>query len=196
MCQTQQTALDNWVNLYHDPRGALRKLGWADGPRALASTHVLPILHIFNDVFFFGALEQIDFKWADLGHNILGMSTEGRLINLSSTTTGTLYPTSNENIFHARMVNRLATLLHECVHAYLGQFACQHCAMYGENVGNAGGHGRAFQRIVTALENVCEALLGFKLSVSDSSDYLENWELVQYWPSAHDMVEWNWFSDP
>jgi hypothetical protein len=193
MCRTQQMALADWLELIQDPQSALRKLGWADGPRALASTDVLPILSIFNDVFFFGALDQIDFKWADLGDGVFGAITEGRLINLSSTTTGNLEPTTEQTIYQARMVDRLGTLLHECAHAYLGQFACQHCIMYTENVENAGKHGRAFQRIVTALENVSETLFGVKLSVSGSSDFLKNWGKVRYLPSMHDMAEWNWF---
>lgn len=60
---------------------------------------------------------------------------------------------------------RRGTVLHETVHPYLDQLTCRSCPAFGESVENMGGHGRAFQLLLAALEVATERLLGVRLRV-------------------------------
>lgn len=163
----------------------------------MASSEIKPILEIFNNLLFFCTLSEYQPKWDASLEDVYGCHQSertGHLIVLSSTYTGDASPTEGFSVCEARALVRLGTLLHECTHAYLNRFACRTCLRYGVNVKHSGGHGRAFQRLAKALENVSESVLGVRLSVSDDGNFVGSWSEVSYLPSHHDMVEWNWFA--
>jgi hypothetical protein len=138
---SQYDALTRFELFKIQPDSSLCRLGWADGARALASNNVLPTPKIFNALFFFNAV-IIDFRWRDLGSDTLGECSPDGLIHMSPTALDI-----QENSHHytecvLRMQSRLGTLLHEMIHAYLFQFACEECPTFDFNIRNADGHGR------------------------------------------------------
>lgn len=197
----QAAAVMAWQDLRGSHNSVLQRLGWANGAKAMASHEMMPILDIFNHLFFFGSLVDIQPRWNSHLDGAYGMCSpqgKGHLIQLSSTYTGETCATEDVSLCEARARVRLGILLHECIHAYLSQYACRTCRRYGVNVRNAGGHGRAFQRLASAIEDVTQSTLGVRISVSDESDFLSSsaWPQVEYLPSRHDMSEWNWLADP
>jgi hypothetical protein len=198
MTPMQQDALKRFERLKSSRESTLSKLGWKDGARALACHRVLSIINIYNDLFFFGAV-KMDFQWRELEPNLLAwyLPDDG-LIELSpwATDTGTLSCTTNgTTTCEARTIDRLGILLHEVVHAYLSQFACGQCPTDDVNLSNAAGHGRAFQLMASALEQVSQAMFGMQINASSVSDYIANWHDVRHLPSMHDASQWKWFVD-
>lgn len=191
MNETQKVALRRWDRLRTMKSGPLRKLGWAEGPRALARHHVLEILRILNDVFLFGVLE-LEFAWQSRDQNVLGQCIGSR-IELTSHCSHFMHPNVSE--CEARTLSRLGTLAHEAIHAYLNQLSCPQCPTYDVNCGNAEGHGRAFHYIASAIEQRSLDLFGFQLFVAGKSDLTANWHGVRHLPSVHDLEEWKWFAD-
>jgi hypothetical protein len=168
----------------------LQKLGWRDGYKALATADVMPILKIFNELFFFGTVE-FAFKWSKLEDDTLGQC-KGRIIELSHTNTDYYDATISDSVYKQRAVSRLSTLLHELTHAYLMQYVCMKCPTATENHIQARGHGRAFMNIAVALEGVSFALLGVQLKLMDEYEYIIHWHDVYYLPSKHDARKWKW----
>jgi hypothetical protein len=150
---------------------------------------VLPIIEVFNDIFFFSAL-SLDFGWRALPEHDLGRACENGFIEMSppnlldeATTPAT------------RAACPLQTLLHEIIHVYLLQFACRHCPTDDVNVGNADNHGRAFQILASALEDVVFKSLGWKLRIATLCEFSEHWEDVRHMPSMCDARRWNWLRE-
>ncbi|KAF1937663.1 hypothetical protein EJ02DRAFT_49275 [Clathrospora elynae] len=122
-------------------------------------------------VFFLSAHIHIDFEW-----NVNTRKMEDDLGNTTTTERNgvefqhvRMHPTRRsqpgiqlERIGSSLAQNRLGTTLHELIHAYLGQFGCEECRTYKENMSD---HGRAFQILAKAIEEQSLRLLGLELNL-------------------------------
>jgi hypothetical protein len=177
--QRQQFALQRFAHLPHQTN-IFHHLGRPDPSHALPRKRILPLLQIFNDVFFFSAL-TLDFGWRALPNFILGWCSEQGLIELPPTNPEVEFTTPM-----TRATRHLETLLHETLHVYLLQFACRQCPTFNVNVHNTEEHGRAFQLLASALEDVVVRLLGWKLHITCMSDFTGSWGAVRHVSSMCD----------
>lgn len=70
---------------------------------------------------------------------------------------------------------RLGTILHEMIHGFLFQYACEPCTASADNVKNHGGHGRAWQLIAKAVEDEASRLLGTEVDLGGSTRCIRSW---------------------
>jgi hypothetical protein len=89
-----------------------------------------------------------------------------------------------------RHQSRLKTLLHKPVHSFFNKYACKLCPASGVNENHAGGHGRAFVMVMTAVEQAVDRLLRQKIHAQTFVDWRCSWKDVKYLPSMHDLEEW------
>lgn len=193
MTGPQQKALHKFQALQINKNSSLHKLANPNGSKALAPSDVLPMLQIFNDLFFFGAV-KIQFAWESLPHEDAGCIVNNHLIKVNPTTSQKILRSCVKpmKVSEFRLLWRLGTMLHEMIHAYLGQFACTQCSTYDVNYGHAEYHGRAFHRIASAMERMFLEVFGMKPYISCRHDITSHWEDVRHLPSLHDMAEWKW----
>lgn len=175
-----------------DQRRALRELrawnyqglGASDASSTMPNRTMVRLLRLYSRLFFFRALDA-NFTWRNLDRGELGHCDKYGHIRMD--TRQLLRPT---NKIHERIIDRIGTLLHEAIHALPERFARRSCPTYRTNVENAGGHGRAFMIIATAMEEACERLLGQRIDLNKEYDWLSNWDEVESSPSLHDLSEW------
>lgn len=179
MSNMQRSALDRFRNTSFDPLGAV------DGAAAVSSADMMGILTLYNQMFFFGVLD-LSFAWKNLGDRGFAHCISGRYIEMDPLQVHWATTAAD------RQRLRLAVLLHECLHAFLGQLACKACGTNAENQGNAHGHGRAFQVMVLALGDATQRLFGVRLYTSGFRAFQANWSGVEYLPSEHDLEQWRW----
>ena len=90
-------------------------------------------------------------------------------------------------------LHRLATILHELVHAYLDHYACR-CKdvsnSYEENVNQSEGHGRAWQRIAASVELAAPEILGYPLEMGRFESLKLAWKHLKHWPSEDEVKSW------
>jgi hypothetical protein len=90
-------------------------------------------------------------------------------------------------------LNRLSTILHELVHAYLDHYACR-CApnprSFNEDVEQWKGHGRAWQRIAWSVEEAAPSLVGLKLDLARFESIQACWDGILYWPTQKEFTRW------
>jgi hypothetical protein len=163
-----------------------------DASKSVPIHQVLGILHIYNDLFFFGAVKY-SFSWRDLAsRGLLGRHSKGHI----EVDPICFRARTDSMLPDQRRLSRLGTLLHETIHAFLFQFACRSCPTYCVNVKNAGHHGRAFEMVATALKEATHRLLDYDLCIGGFKDVYWNWDRVRYLPSKHDLEEWRWIEAP
>jgi hypothetical protein len=56
-------------------------------------------------------------------------------------------------------------------------------------------HGRAFQLLASALEDVVVRLLGWQLHIACVSDFTGSWGAVRHVSSICDAQRWNWLRE-
>jgi hypothetical protein len=83
---TQQKALKRCRKSQSESGSPLQKLGWKDGPKALAHARVLYILEMLNDLFFFGAV-RLSVARRALGDSRIGQCHPMGLVELPCTKT-------------------------------------------------------------------------------------------------------------
>jgi hypothetical protein len=120
MGHEQENALRRFRTSHH----LVQRLGWYDGPRALATKDVLKILNMFSDIFFYGVL-NVSFAWNDLTD--LNSGKPGAVLGCYdySTMVIAMDPINvgievQRHDCEGRKLSRLSTLIHECIHAFLG----------------------------------------------------------------------------
>ncbi|KAF2788085.1 hypothetical protein K505DRAFT_366783 [Melanomma pulvis-pyrius CBS 109.77] len=203
---TQKQALMEFRKIIHaeGKSTTLHKLGYKNAGKAVRKANMLQILNIFNRLFFFGAL-RLDFKWEALNdpgsYNVPGRTRLGRCRPPNSSCAASLIEldtvyTNTEIQGLARhpgpTLSRLGTLLHEVIHAYIQQYACNNCEMRATSIGY-GGHGRAFQMMAARLEEVTESLFGdMRLDIGAGGSFLGDWRACRVLPSRCDLAVWNW----
>lgn len=91
--------------------------------------------------------------------------------------------------FSGNVISRLDTLLHECIHAYINQNACEECPTWKHNK----DHGQAFQRLALKLEEKVLEFLKLPLPLSNDRFVGLTWSDRKHrtaLPSVHDLQEW------
>lgn len=153
-------------------------------------SEVEKILDIINRLFLYGST-RVRFKWGKLSPLVGIYRFQGPwkgTIVLDDFHTNSA---ADEFGFNKRTADRLSTILHEMIHAYLDK-ACYGPFCSGNNVGG-GGHGRAFQRLAHAVEQCIERLFGISLDLQGEYAFWLDWkEGGQSLPSEHDFLEWGW----
>jgi len=142
-------------------------------------SHIRRAIICFDQIFFFGALEEIRWEWnnTDLEEEggLLGQASrenspfedgsQRSVILLHPTRTRFLakeYDTANGQSIAGE---RLGTILHEMLHAYLTQHACMECHLGMVNGGHS-GHGRAWQLVAKAIEEQSLRLLNIEVDLN------------------------------
>ncbi|CBX97536.1 predicted protein [Plenodomus lingam JN3] len=180
----QKSAIEEFRNLSRMRLGFWCNLNDAHRARSIEVEDMESLLELFNHIFFFGALD-VHFKWMkDGAHDLGSYGHAKRVIKLN--------PTAVRGEMRMSVFDfRIETLLHECVHALIFQFACPSCESFDVNVDNAAGHGRAYQVLYGAVSEVARVLLGvLEYAPSFSETFLTHWNEVRHLPSVHDMETW------
>ncbi|KAF2655297.1 hypothetical protein K491DRAFT_716379 [Lophiostoma macrostomum CBS 122681] len=149
----------NRFHMYWNSWG--HRLNWTDGPRAVGKREMEKLLQIINELFFFAAIPNLEFWWVEeFGDEMLGAcatrpESQVNIIKMNTTA----YDEGWKDHPQARQLDRLSTLLHEALHAYLNTHSCKSCSRFGDNMGN-GGHGMAWTLVAAKLEAAVPRLLG------------------------------------
>jgi len=177
LTSVQKEALDRLRRVFHS------RCGLSGGDTVQDGYQLSDVLHMINHLFFFGALQAV-IMWAQLIPNRLGQYQPA---------TRTIKINSRAAIFGVgaaeQQRGKLATILHEAMHAFLRQLSCCACPTYYSDVDGAGGHGRAFQLLSTTLKKVTMKLLGTPLDPTGFRSFAYE---GQYLPSVHDVETWQW----
>ncbi len=139
---------------------------------------------------------ELDFKWTDLRGwpSCMGDYTErahgGPMIRMCAFNFSGAQKDGPVNRF---AMDRLSTILHELVHAYLDHYACR-CApnprSYDEDVEQFKGHGRAWQRIACSVEENALSLVGLELDLTRFESIQTSWDGIMYWPTQEELKRW------
>ncbi|KAI8933931.1 hypothetical protein NX059_009624 [Plenodomus lindquistii] len=184
MSEEQMWSVSVFRDLFHQEPELWDALDKVPGKDHVNKVTMGSLLDLFNQIFFFGALD-VRFRWQEMKDpSALGFySPVTRCINMS--------PTAVHADWRCGDVRGLRwdILLHECVHALLDQYACQDCESFDVNVLNAGGHGRAFQVMCGAVFEAAGRLLGIAdIPPSFSASFLIHWNEVRRISDAREIV--------
>lgn len=195
----QRTAKEEWRDWY---RGDALQLGSYDlEPEKIV--HLEKAYDIFGNFFFSGRLHSdvfLEFMERYKDPKRAGFSRWRRTGRWKGIQRIEIYPMSSPSHPGFRGEYYLGTLLHEMVHAFLAQNSCK-AKQAEHSVGckqlqdvNRGslGHGRAFQWLARAIEEVAGRQLGLYVEVGDTSSLDREIRDSHIHPSAHDL----WFCFP
>jgi hypothetical protein len=160
----------------------------------MSSAQSLQMIKLLNKVFFFGAIpahrESISagFSWLPESEKAcFGVGTFNPIIGTQILLHPTLYRNNGDlEDVDARWRNRLGTIVHELCHAFLKAYTCRSCPMHDRCIGPR-GHGRAFQILVTKMEEVATRLMGGFVDMGRYPSLLHDLEGCGKLPSAHDL---------
>jgi hypothetical protein len=166
------------------------------------STHEMKwLIHVFTTIFFpttsLDAKMELAFEWKDW------KNCPGDIGEYSDRGTG-VGKISMRRFNYARnarsygdlnhlVMDRLATILHELVHAYLNNYACRcvgNVGSYEEDVSQLEGHGRAWQRMASSIERACPDLIGLPLNLTRFTSIQCSWDELAYWPTQQEAKNW------
>jgi hypothetical protein len=90
-----------------------------------------------------------------------------------------------------RTMARLGTLLHELIQVYLQLYACWRFPSYQEDVGQSGGHRRAWHQIAGSIEHSTAYRNGLPLDLSRFSTLTldPSWKGMKYSPTQKEVKE-------
>ncbi|KAF2112137.1 hypothetical protein BDV96DRAFT_581224 [Lophiotrema nucula] len=80
----------------------------------------------------------------------------------------------------------ISMLLHEVIHAFFDKHACRECNTYKQN-NNANGHGRSWQLVAPAVEDVFLREFGLPVDLCRWESYVNNRDGIEELPSVHDL---------
>ena len=197
----QKEIRDAWKDLCNDKsaKSLLQRLGGKNGID-VSKAEMKRLINIFTFIFFpttsTDAKMELDFAWQDWRQmpQEVGAYREldkgGPLICMCAFNyvKGESCGSLNEIA-----LDRLSTILHELIHAYLDFYACRCVEVldsFEENVDQAQGHGRAWQRIASAIERAAPELLGYPLSMGRFESLTAAWKYFKHWPSREEVEGW------
>ncbi|KAF2006722.1 hypothetical protein P154DRAFT_570105 [Amniculicola lignicola CBS 123094] len=171
------------------------RLGWEDGPRAICRDRWLKLLNVFNDLCFFGVVNNLEFEWLDesenvLGHCIVDLTTGTPTIAISTRDWCNEFWEEMGSMCEARKRDRISTALHEMIHAYLERYACGDCPMWHKCIG-FDGHGAAWQLIAAAIEKALPHLLDIPVALGRFIGVVVWVDCYRRLPSPHDLQHWD-----
>ncbi|KAJ4292713.1 hypothetical protein N0V90_009376 [Kalmusia sp. IMI 367209] len=92
-------------------------------------------------------------------------------------------------------VERLGTLVHELIHAFLAMFSCESCNKANDNLQKFEGHGRAWHLMAKAAEEALPRLLWVQLDTGRRSE-ITRWRHVDFkGHSLHDLVSYGFLTE-
>lgn len=134
---------------------------WADGPRAVRRDRMVELLHIFNHIFFFGAIQGFKFIWdINMADNCFGECKHSTADGIAIISMNPVHWDQKGWLQRSEMrgMDRISTLLHEALHGFLGAYTCKCASTYHYSIGND-GHGRAWQLVAAKIEERVPQLL-------------------------------------
>ena len=195
----QKAALDVWETLCKDmsTNSLLERLGQADGSK-VSEAEMRGLIRTFSVIFFRtrSADEEMNvrFTWMDWRDSPQEYGEYWLTDNPRICMCAFNYiPVKGYGRLNELAMDRLGTILHELVHAYLHHYACR-CeevlGSYEANVSQFKEHGLAWQRIAGSIERAALELLGYPIDLSRFLSLIWNWEDLRYWPSREEVEGW------
>ena len=197
----QNEASNAWNNLGGDrsETSLLQRLGHEDG-KDVSEKEMKMLIDVLSGMFFpttsADAKMEVGFGWEDWRHmpqelaEYTGRWQKNPGLRMCAFSYVKVGGHGNLN---ERALYRLATILHELVHAYLDHYAC-HCKnvsdSWEEDVSQSGGHGRAWQRIASSVELAAPELLGYPLEMGRIESLASAWKQLKHWPSQEELESW------
>jgi hypothetical protein len=93
-------------------------------------------------------------------------------------------------------LDRVSTVVHELIHAFLDSLGCCKCASDHENMSN---HGGAFQTLAKAIEEQAPRLIGLQLNLGRLNGMMVDMEEEgekRNVPSVHDLEVYGFIDPP
>jgi hypothetical protein len=202
---SNQRAHEELFKILFERKRFMEKLGTPHPSELIGNDQLSYWVTLLKDIFFFGALENVIISWWDDGQegqigfgdlgNTMSCTLNGErhhLIRIHARSTErpkTTYPRAGATLAE----ERLGTILHELLHAFLDEFSCRRCPSYFEDLGHA-GHGRAWQLVAKAIEEQTLRLLGTEVYLGRLAAYTMHRQPANqrapksYTPSVHDLV--------
>ena len=181
-------------------KALLKRLGKTDG-RQVSQDEMKLLIKTFSTIFFpttpSDVQMELDFQWEDWRNTPgeIGLyctnGTDMPWISMCAFNVDKEVPSYGH--LNGLAMDRLSTILHEIVHAYLDRYACHCIGVFGsfeESVNQLSGHAWAWQRITSSVERAAPDLTGLPIS-------LERFRIIQgcgdkfrYWPTQQEVKDW------
>ncbi|CAG5170095.1 uncharacterized protein ALTATR162_LOCUS7128 [Alternaria atra] len=178
----------------------IKRLG-KDDANEVSEDEMMSLVKIFSTIFFptkwSDAKMELDFKWEDWRDRpeIIGLycspTTGTPSIHMSAFNYDDKVPSYGE--LNGLAMDRLATILHELVHAYLDHYACRcmkNQESFEEDVDQLEGHGWAWQRIASLVERAAPDIIGLPLNLTRFEAIKCHWGALTYWPTQKEANDW------
>jgi hypothetical protein len=158
------------ANLKSQTENLLRNFGPDDARKTISFLDMEMFMRHLWITFFLGAPVKIEFIWnikEIVEHDTLGFTEtterddqEIELIMMHPTKKYTHSWISDQG--RSMALDRVSTVVHELIHAFLDSLGCCKCASDHENMSN---HGGAFQTLAKTIEEQAPRLIGLQLNL-------------------------------
>jgi hypothetical protein len=192
------------ANLKSQTENLLRNFSSDDACKTIGFLDVEMYMRHLWITFFLGAPVKIELMWniKDMvEHDTLGFTEtterdgqEIELIMMHPTKKYTHSWISDQG--RSMALDRVSTVVHELIHAFLDSLGCSKCASNHENMSN---HGRAFQILAKAIEEQAPRLIGLQLNLGRLDGMMvdmEEEEEKRNVPSVHDLEVYGFIDPP
>lgn len=200
----QQEACNAWDALCLDTsaNSMLQRIGQKDG-NDVNKEEMKTLIGIFSGIFFRTSSAddhiKVSFRWRDWRDTPRHLGryryfAKG-LLPMIKMCTFNQVGAKGYGSLNGVALDRLATILHELVHAYLDYYACR-CEeildSFETNVKQSRGHGHACQRIANSIERAAPEILGYPLDLTRFVPLTNMlaWKSLKHWPSQEEVESW------
>jgi hypothetical protein len=169
-------------------KGLMEKLNKKDCSTSLTPSEMTEIVQLFNEIFFLSAItKNIEFSWelkedSPLeSYHCFGFTQTQEDFKGQFEHKIYMHPTRTGARMRSSLASaRLGTVLHEMLHAFVTELACDQCCTAVDNVGGGGiqDHDRAWHRMAAALEERASDLLECARIDLGRLDELKRWYRV------------------
>jgi hypothetical protein len=172
------------------PESILQRLGRPD-PRDVRVTEMESLLELMCHAFFPSPGQlKFRFMWAEREPGLLGScGTTDDVANIEMNPLSCQEPPAF-GALSGRAIDRLGTLLHELVHAFIQLYACQQCSGHYGNVKSAAGHGIVWQRIANWVEHAASHTLKIPIELGRFETIQDHWNEIKALPSPEEAKMW------
>ncbi|KAG9188198.1 hypothetical protein G6011_02121 [Alternaria panax] len=198
----QQKAYEAFQALVEDKsdKALLKRLG-KDNASKVSKDEMKQLIKTFSTIFFpttrSDAPMELDFEWEDWRdrRTRIGLYYErdGGTPTISMCAFNYNKKVSSYGSVNVLAMDRLSTILHEIVHAYLDHYACR-CVgkpeLFEEDVNQLNGHGRAWQRIASLVERAAPEFTGLPMTLARFEAIKCQWDTLSYWPTQQEANDW------
>jgi len=182
----QETAITEWRSLWTSPLSSPHPF---DNPASQLSL-LGRAYKLFNTLFFCRALPTVYIKSNNPDTSVDATPWIARTTTSANALTRTHITFHPSTLASPHFTTLFDALLHEMIHVYFAHFACTDntCVCWQalrENLGDS-GHGRAFLWIASAMEEVSEKVLGWRVKTWGLADHRREVERGEQHCSLHD----------